>query len=76
MNNLYKLIFTCIAGVAMLIILGLAGKADVIEKQAQMEHYCEMVHAGAWPDYNENYDKACQAESPAALATQLTADQP
>lgn len=53
--------FWKIAGVLalILIVMGIVGNGDVEEAERQQEHYCSMVAAGNWPDYNGNYKELC-----------------
>lgn len=46
--------FAIVAALIIFIfVLGLIGSEDMKEEKAQIEHYCEMVQAGAWPDYDK-----------------------
>ncbi len=44
---------------ALLGLFGLAGAMDYEDQQAEQEHYCEMVKAGYWPDFNGTYRDEC-----------------
>lgn len=50
---------TVAALLALLGIFGLAGAMDYEDQQAEQEHYCEMVKAGHWPDYQGTYRREC-----------------
>lgn len=39
--------------------LMIVGTMAIDDDQAELNHYCEMVEAGAWPDYREVYDEEC-----------------
>lgn len=45
--------------VALLLLLGLAGRMDYEDAKLQEQHYCEMVKSGKWPDYEGNYHQVC-----------------
>lgn len=48
--------------VAMLLVLvafGFVGQMDYEDAQAQEAHYCDMVKAGHWPDYQGTYRREC-----------------
>ncbi len=49
---------------AMLGLFGLVGAMDYEDQQAEQEHYCEMVKAGYWPDYQGTYRRECLRPSP------------
>lgn len=44
----------------LLIIVGLAGRADIEDAKRQQEAYCDNVAIGAWPDYQHNFEELCQ----------------
>ena len=46
--------------VALLLLLGLAGRMDYEDAEREQSNYCEMVKAGYWPDYQGNYKKECR----------------
>ena len=49
--------------VGMLLVLaafGFAGHMDYEDQQAEQAHYCEMVKAGFWPDYQGTYRRECR----------------
>ena len=54
-NLLYGLFFAA----CLLFALGIAGKADAIDAEQAAALYCDMVKAGAWPDYKGIYDALC-----------------
>ena len=39
--------------------LGLAGEQDYQDAQTQQERYCELVAAGAWPDFRGDFEELC-----------------
>ena len=41
-----------ILGAAFLAVLGMVGNADFNDELRAAVHYCDMVNAGAWPDYD------------------------
>ena len=45
---------------ALVLLFGLAGAMDYEDQQAEQEHYCEMVKAGFWPDYQGTYRRECR----------------
>ena len=45
---------------ALVLLLGLAGHMDYEDQQAEQAHYCEMVKAGFWPDYQGTYRRECR----------------
>ena len=47
-----------ILGAAFLAVLGVVGNADFEDELRAAVHYCDMVNAGAWPDY-ENTAHHC-----------------
>lgn len=43
-----------------LVLLALVGTMDYHDAERELEHYCEMVEAGHWPDYrNLKRDGEC-----------------
>ena len=48
---------------ALLGLFGLAGAMDYEDQQAEQAHYCEMVKAGHWPDYQGTYRTQCRRPS-------------
>jgi len=49
--------------IALLVILalfGLVGQMDYDDAVDQQAHYCAMVKAGDWPDYQGTYQAECQ----------------
>lgn len=53
--------WTVMAGRAVLVAaivcaIGWTGALDVEHELAQEQHYCEMVAAGHWPDYDDAID--------------------
>ncbi len=55
---------TTVVLLALLGLFGLAGAMDYEDQQAEQEHYCEMVKAGFWPDYQGTYRRECLRPSP------------
>lgn len=47
-------------GIALFIIMGVVGRWDFQAQQADQAHYCEMVKAGHWPDYQGTYRSECR----------------
>ena len=45
---------------ALVLLFGLAGAMDYEDQQAEQEHYCEMVKADFWPDYQGTYRRECR----------------
>lgn len=45
---------------ALVLLFGLAGHMDYEDQQAEQAHYCEMVKAGFWPDYQGTYRHECR----------------
>jgi len=45
---------------ALVLLLGLAGRMDYEYQQADQAHYCEMVKAGYWPDFQGTYRHECR----------------
>ena len=45
---------------ALVLLFGLAGHMDYEDQQAEQAHYCEMVKAGYWPDFNGTYRDECR----------------
>lgn len=45
---------------ALALLFGLAGHMDYEDQQAKQSHYCEMVKAGFWPDYQGTYRRECR----------------
>ena len=55
---------TTVVLLALLGLFGLAGAMDYEDQKAEQEHYCEMVKAGYWPDYQGTYRRECLQPSP------------
>lgn len=49
--------------VAVLALLGIVGRMDADDAQLDADHYCEMVKAGHWPDYQGTYRTQCRRPS-------------
>jgi len=45
---------------ALVLLPGLAGRMDYEDQQADQAHYCEMVKAGYWPDFQGTYRRECR----------------
>lgn len=57
--------FSMIVGLLIvLILLGIVGAMDAEDAEKQEELYCEMVAAGNWPDYQQNYRQICRGKLP------------
>lgn len=54
---------TVAAIVAVLVLLGIVGRMDADDAQADADNYCEMVKAGHWPDYQGTYRTQCRRPS-------------
>lgn len=50
---------------AVVLLLGLVGRLDYEAQEAQQEHYCDMVKARLWPDYQGIYRSQCRQPSDA-----------
>lgn len=49
--------------VGMLLVLavfGFVGHMDYEDQQAEQAHYCDMVKAGYWPDFQGTYQSECR----------------
>jgi hypothetical protein len=51
MDMTHPTIIGLTALLALLLMLGVAGRLDFEEAMAQEAHYCEMVQSGAWPEF-------------------------
>jgi len=51
---------TGLALLMFIIILGLAGTEDAKVEEVETVNYCENVSSGAWPDFNNNYERVCK----------------
>lgn len=49
----------------LIALLGIVGEMDATDAQLDADHYCEMVKAGHWPDYQGTYRRECLRPSPA-----------
>lgn len=49
-----------IVGLVLLALFGWVGAMDYEAAQVEEKHYCEMVKAGHWPDYQGTYRSECQ----------------
>ena len=59
-RELYFMI-ACLIGLA---ILGIAGNMSYHDERVERNFYCEMVKAGAWPDYKHIYAAECPVRHP------------
>ena len=44
----------------LFMVMGFAGTMDYEAEAAEEKMYCEMVEAGNWPDYNNNFNDICK----------------
>jgi hypothetical protein len=51
---------TTVVLLALLGLFGLAGTMDYEDQQAEQAHYCDMVKAGHWPDFQGTYQSECR----------------
>ena len=49
-----------LAALVMLALFGIVGELDLQAVEADQAHYCEMVKAGHWPDYQGTYRSECR----------------
>lgn len=49
-----------LAALFVVLALGIVGRMDADSAQADVNHYCEMVKAGHWPDYQGTYRSECR----------------
>lgn len=56
-----RLVYFALA-VLVLVLFGIAGKMDADENRRQAEEYCDNVHSGIWPDFEEKYRELCTSE--------------
>lgn len=54
-----KQITITVALLFLLALLGVVGKMDADSAQLDADHYCDMVKAGHWPDYQGTYRREC-----------------
>lgn len=50
--------------VLILVLMGIVGAVDAEDAEKQEQLYCEMVAAGHWPDYRQNYPQICRGKAP------------
>jgi hypothetical protein len=50
--------------ILILVLMGIVGAMDVEDAEKQEQLYCEMVAAGHWPDYQQNYRQICRGKAP------------
>ena len=51
---------TTVVLLALLGLFGLTGAMDYEDQQAEQAHYCDMVKAGYWPDFQGTYRSECR----------------
>lgn len=51
------------AAIIWVMMLGIVGRMDAEDAQLDVDHYCEMVKAGHWPDYQGTYRDQCRRPS-------------
>lgn len=49
--------------VLVLVLLGVVGAMDAEDAEKQEQLYCDMVAAGHWPDYQQNYRQICRGKA-------------
>ena len=49
-----------LVALVLLALFGIVGAMDYEDEVAAQEHYCEMVKAGHWPDYQGTYRSECR----------------
>lgn len=57
MSDKIKLSFALLA---LLLLMGVVGRMDYEDEQAQAALYCDNVRNGIWPDYEGTYKKFCE----------------
>lgn len=50
--------------ILILVLMGIVGAMDAEDSEKQEQLYCEMVAAGHWPDYQQNYRQICRGKAP------------
>ncbi len=56
-------LYYIIAFIAVLYAFAWVSKTDYQEEVATVNHYCDMVRSGAWPDFDATFDEQCKGES-------------
>lgn len=56
MNQLIKNSLFGVGMFAFMMLLAAASALDYEQEESENAHYCEMVEAGAWPDYNRSIE--------------------
>lgn len=56
MGYAFLLLMCCYA------ILGIVGRIDFDEQNAQVKIYCKNVESGLWPDYKNTYERDCEGK--------------
>jgi len=49
--------------ILVLVLLGVVGAMDAEDAEKQEQLYCDMVAAGHWPDYQQNYRQICRGKA-------------
>ena len=57
MSDKIKLSFALLA---LLLLMGVVGRMDYEDEQAQAALYCDNVRTSVWPDYEGTYKKFCE----------------
>lgn len=52
----------CTLGAILLLIFVMlvVGALNTVDQIRERNHYCQMVHDGAWPDYKHTYTRDCE----------------
>ncbi len=50
--NWAQVIAYTLTGAAFVVVLGVVGSMEFNDELRAAVHYCDMVNAGAWPDYD------------------------
>lgn len=50
---------------ALLLLMGVVGRMDYEDEQAQAALYCHNVKTGVWPDYEGTYKNFCEIDEKA-----------
>lgn len=54
---LVSLLFGLVCAMLSLYLIGV--QIDIDNAEAEANLYCKNVHAGVWPDYEQQYEKFC-----------------
>lgn len=63
-RNLDHLFWGLLAAAFFVAALVIAGGLEYHDERAQFARYCDMVAAGAWPDYRDLYHPHCEEQQP------------